>query len=332
MAQRLLVITNGRAGSADAEAVGKALTVLREEAWVEVRSTSDLSELSGALADAGDRTIVVAGGDGSLHAVVQVLHDNGTLSESTLGLLPLGTGNDFARTLGIPRSARRAARVILDGTPRPTDLMVDDEDRITINCAHIGAGAEAGDRGARWKKRLHRISDTVGLGPVTLGPANLGPFGVGAARLGPARLGRFGYPIGALQTAIYPPMIQGRVEVDGEVVAESDHEILMVAVGNGATVGGGTRLVPGADPHDGYLDVLIATPVSLLDQLEYVIHLQAGSHAAYACAQIVRGRSVSVIGTPFDCNSDGELDGPVTERTWQIRPAAYSMMVPPAGP
>lgn len=328
MPQRLLVITNGRAGSADTEAVGKALTVLQREAWVEVRATHSLAELSDALADAGDRTIVVAGGDGSLHAVVQGLHDLGTLRGSTLGLLPLGTGNDFARTLGIPRSARRAARIILDGTPRPTDVVVDDQDQVTVNCAHIGAGAEAGERGARWKKRLHRISDTVGLGPITVGPANLGPLGVGTARLGPARLGRLGYPIGALQTAIYPPMIQARVEVDGVVVAESDQEVLMVALGNGATVGGGTPLVPGADPHDGWLDILIATPVSVRNQLEYLIHLQAGTHTTYASAQIVPGRSVSIVGTPFDCNSDGELDGPVTERTWRVRPAAYSMVVP----
>lgn len=330
MPQKLLAITNSNAGSADDESINRALNVLRGEAWVEVRSTADLGELTDALADAGDRTIVVAGGDGSLHAVVQVLHDLEQLTGSTLALLPLGTGNDFARTLGVPRSARRAARTVLDGRARPTDLIVDDQGRVTVNNVHIGAGAEAGDLGARWKKRLRKVSDLAGLGPASIGPANLGPLGVSALSLGPVSLGRFGYPLGALQTGIYPPLLRLQVEVDGEVVVGPDEQVLMVAVGNGATVGGGLPLTPDADPHDGWLDVLIATPTKLLDQLEYLIHLQAGSHEAYAGAQIVRGRTVSIRGEPFDCNSDGELDGPVVERTWRVLPEAYSMVVPPS--
>ncbi|MFD0806612.1 diacylglycerol/lipid kinase family protein [Nocardioides caeni] len=323
MPQQLLVITNSAAGSADREAINKALTVLREEAWVEVRSTRDLDELSGALTGTAERTVVVAGGDGSIHAVVQCLHDLGELAGRTLALLPLGTGNDFARALGIPRSARKAARIVLEGHSRPTDLIVDDEGQVTVNNVHIGAGADAGQRGARWKKRLQVVSGVVGVGPVGLGPANLGHIG-----LGPTNLGKLGYPIGALQTAISPPVLNLRIEVDGEVVAEPDEKILMVAVGNGPTVGGGTALTPDADPHDGLVDVLIATPASLLDQVGYVLRLQAGSHETHAEARFVRGRSITVSGTPFDCNSDGEFSGPVGERTWQVLPAAYSMVVP----
>ena len=328
MPQQLLVITNRNAGSADDEAINRALKVLREDAWAEVRSTGSLEQLSDALADTGDRTIVVAGGDGSLHAVVQALHDLGKLDESTLALLPLGTGNDFARTLDIPRSARRSARVVLEGSPRRTDVIVDDEGRITVNSVHIGAGADAGDRGARWKARLQQVSDVVRLGPIGLGPVNLGPLGLGTARLGRANLGRFGYPVGAVQMAIYPPVLSVKVEVDGELVAGAHEKVLMVALGNGATVGGGTPLTPDADPHDGLIDVLIATPASVLDQLEYFVHLQAGSHEAYAKARIVRGRTVTISGSPFDVNSDGEIDGPVTERTWRIVPDAYDMVVP----
>ncbi|HEX7739646.1 MAG TPA: diacylglycerol kinase family protein [Marmoricola sp.] len=327
MPERLLVITNRNAGTADDEAVNRALNVLREEAWAEVRSTGTMAELTDALTDSDHRTIVVAGGDGSLHAVVQALYDLGELGDRTLGLIPLGTGNDFARTLDIPRSARRSARIVLEGRPRHTDVVVDDDGRVTVNNVHMGAGVDAGDRGARWKARLHKISDTVGLGPIGLGPVNLGPLGIGAARVGPANLGKFGYPIGALQTAISPPMLEVSIEVDGKLVAD-DERVLMVAIGNGATVGGGTRLTPGADPHDGMLDILIATPAGLLDQLEYLIHLQAGRQEGYAKARLLRGRTITVRGRPFDVNSDGEIGGPVTERTWRVLPGAYSMLVP----
>ena len=67
---------------------------------------------------AGSRRIVVAGGDGSLHAVVAALHRRNDLADAVLGLIPLGTGNDFARCMGIPLDPEEAARVILDGEVR----------------------------------------------------------------------------------------------------------------------------------------------------------------------------------------------------------------------
>ncbi|MDQ6523216.1 diacylglycerol kinase family protein [Nocardioides sp. LHD-245] len=290
----LLLITNSDAGTADQEAVDAALAVLRESAEVDVRGTSSPEELDDVLAAAGERTIVVAGGDGSIHAVVQALHTRGDLSARTLALIPLGTGNDFARTLDLPLEPVAAARVVLTGTRRPTDLVVDEAGQVTVNSVHLGAGAEAGKRGARWK----------------------------------ARLGRIGYPIGALQTALNPPSLRLRVEVDGAVVADAGRPVLMVAVGNGASVGGGTELTPDAEPHDGEVDVLIATPASPLARLGYLVRLPFARHEEHGDVRIVRGRTVRVSGDAFDCNSDGEIDGPVTERAWRVLPAAYAMVVP----
>ncbi|WP_240044256.1 diacylglycerol/lipid kinase family protein [Nocardioides albidus] len=295
MATRLLLITNSDAGTADQAAVDAALAVLREGAEVEVRGTSSPDELDDVLSEAGDRTIVVAGGDGSIHAVIQALHGRGDLAGRTLALLPLGTGNDFARTLGVPLEAEEAARALLAGSPRPTDVVVDERDQVTVNSVHVGAGAEAGRAGARWK----------------------------------ARLGKVGYPIGALQTALNPPTLRVRVEVDDDVVVDVDQPVLMVAVGNGASVGGGTELTPDADPHDGVVDVMIAAPAGSLARLGYLLRLPFARHEEHRDVRIVRGRAVRVSGTPFECNSDGEIDGPVAERAWRVLPAAYSMVVPP---
>lgn len=300
----MLVITNSDAGTADREALDTALAVLREHAAVEVASTSSPDELDDVLADAGDRTVVVAGGDGSIHAVVAALHRAGALAGTTVGLVPLGTGNDFARTLGLPLEAAEAAEVIATGQQRRIDLVVDDRDEVTVNSVHLGAGAEAGAKGARWKERL----GSVGVGNVNLG--------------------RLGYPIGAAQTALNPPTLRVRVEVDGEVVADLDEKVLMVAVGNGASVGGGTELTPDADPGDGLVDVLVATPVGTLSRLAYALRLPFGRHGEHADVRIVRGRTVRVSGTAFDCNSDGEIDGPFRERAWRVLPAAYTMIVP----
>ena len=113
----LLVIKNSDAGTADEQTLERGLAVLRARTSVEVAGTSDPGELNGVLHRAGSRRIVVAGGDGSLHAVVSALHRRNELSERTLALLPLGTGNDFARGNDIPLDIEEAARVVLSGEP-----------------------------------------------------------------------------------------------------------------------------------------------------------------------------------------------------------------------
>ncbi len=223
----LLVIVNADAGTTAEEELERALDVLRSRASVELAKTSGRGELDGVLHRAGSRRIVVAGGDGSMHAVVAALHKRNDLARSTLGLLPMGTGNDFARAMSIPLDAAEAARVVLDGEVRPVDLLVDDTGRVVVNSVHVGAGAQASRYGARWKERL----GSVGAGPVNLG--------------------RLGYPIGAAMTALNPPTLRLRVEVDGKVVNDLDQPVLMVAVGNGTSVGGGTELTPEADAQDG---------------------------------------------------------------------------------
>ena len=300
----LLVITNSDAGTADDEALASALAVLRGSTSVEVCATSEPGELDGALHRAGSRRVVVAGGDGSLHAVVSALHRRHELGvDRVLGLLPLGTGNDFARTLGIPLDPIEAAESLVKGAVRPMDLLIDEVGQVVVNQVHLGAGAEAGRRGAPWKERLGKI----GVGPVNLG--------------------RLGYPIGALLSSIDPPVLRLRVEIDGEVVTDVDHPVLMVALGNGATVGGGLELTPDADPADGQIDVMIARPKGMLGGSR---RRPAGDRDP--CHAPGRGRAAGL-------DRDGQrhrvlvqrrrrVYGPERHRGWRLEPAAYSMIVP----
>ena len=145
----LLVITNDDAGTSDDEALQSALSILRKRRSVEVQSTSKPGELDGVLQRAGSRRIVVAGGDGSLHAVISALHRRHDLAGAVVGLLPMGTGNDFARTLEIPLDLDEAARVIISGEVRPMDLIVDELGEVVVNSVHVGAGAQASRRGGR---------------------------------------------------------------------------------------------------------------------------------------------------------------------------------------
>jgi YegS/Rv2252/BmrU family lipid kinase len=300
----LLVITNAEAGTADGETLGAALAILRERASVEVAATADEGELNGVLHRAASRTVVVAGGDGSLHAVITALHKRNELAGRTLALLPLGTGNDFARGTGIPLDIEDAARLVLDGEPRPVDLLVDEVGQVVVNNVHVGAGAQASRRASRWKSRL------------------------GAIGFGRMNLGRLGYPIGAVLAAFHPPEIRLRVKVDGNVVNDLDRPVLMVALGNGGHVGGGTPLNPEADPEDGMIDVMISRAVGPLAKLGYVAHLRRGEHHGRDDVSYLRGKTVSVSGESFWCSADGEIYGPERHRTWRLERAAYSLVLP----
>jgi diacylglycerol kinase (ATP) len=300
----LLIIVNADAGTAAEQTLEKGLEVLRARTSVEVATTSVRGELDGVLHRAGSRRIVVAGGDGSLHAVVAALHRRNELKESVVALLPMGTGNDFARGVGIPLDIEEAARVVLEGEVRSVDLLVDDAGRVVVNSVHVGAGAQASRRGARWKERL------------------------GAIGVGELNLGRIGYPIGAVQAAIKPPSLHLRVEVDGVVVNDLDRPLLMVAVGNGSSVGGGTELTPEADPADGRADVMISRSVGPLAKVGYAVRLTRGAHRERDDVLYVRGRTVAITGEEFYCSADGEVSGPERQRTWRLERAAYSMVLP----
>jgi len=295
----LLLITNTDAGGAQRDALDVALGVLREDVDVEVATTSNPGELDGVLHRAGCRSIVVAGGDGSLHAVVTALHRRHELAERTLGLIPLGTGNDFARALGIPLDPGEAAAALVAGKPRPMDLIVDELGGVVVNSVHAGASAQASRRGARWKERL-------------------GPFGFGI----------FGYPIGAALASVKPPFVRLRVEADGEVVSDMDKHILMVAIGNGTSVGGGTELTPDADPADGRLDVMVSLATGPLERFGYMWHLRRGEHEERDDVISLRARQVTISGEDFFLAADGEISGPERRRSWHLEPAAYKMIVP----
>lgn len=295
----MLVITNSEAGSTEQVNVDIALDVLREGGEVEVASTSDVDELDNVLARAGSPMIVVAGGDGSLHAVVAALRRRNDLTGRTLALLPLGTGNDFARSLELPLAPAEAAAAILAGRARQMDLIVDEHGNVVVNSVHAGASAQAGRSGAKWKDRLGR-------------------FG----------LGILGYPIGAAMAAVNPPAVRLRIEVDDSVVADVDKHVLMVAVGNGSSVGGGAELTPEADPGDGKLDVMISFATGPLSRFAYAWHLKSGDHEDRDDVIALRGSKVSIAGDEFWLSADGELSGPETQRAWHVEPSAYSMIVP----
>lgn len=109
----LVLMTNVEAGTADEEAVTAATGVLEQLGEVVVRVMCDDTEMLAAVREAAGGTLVVAGGDGTLHLAVNALRRERLLGRMTLGVIPMGTGNDFARGTGIPLEPTDAAAVVV---------------------------------------------------------------------------------------------------------------------------------------------------------------------------------------------------------------------------
>lgn len=293
-----LLLASAHAGSADEEAVAAAREVLAAAGPVELVTTTTPEELDAALDRLDRRTLVVAGGDGSLHLTVSRLYARDALAGTRLGLVPLGTGNDLARTLGLPLDPADAARLVLSASPRPLDLLLDDAGGLVLNAVHVGVGAEAAAAAGRLKPRL---------GPLA-------------------------YPIGAVAAGLKTTGWWLRVEVDGAVLADSHRRTLMVGIGNGRGIGGGTQLLPHAEPDDGRLDVVVSRACGPFARVRYGAALQAGRHLADPASRSARGSRVTVTvregAEPVDVNADGELGDCVRRRTWTVEPDAWSLLRP----
>jgi diacylglycerol kinase (ATP) len=280
----LLLITNCEAGGTDDAAVDSAVGVLAGSYDVEVVQTADLDQVASALAHRGDRSVAVVGGDGTLHAVVEILHRIGDLEGTPIGVIPQGTGNDLVRTLGLPFDSAEAAGVIASGRLCQLDLLVDSADRVVVNAVHAGIGAHAGSAARPWKW-----------------------------------LGKVGYVIGAVIAGLTAKGDKIRVIADGNVLADGRRRLLQVGIGNGAHIGGGYQLTPDADPTDGLADVLVSFAVRPVDRLLYALHLRRGTHEERNDVFVTQATSVTLSGTGFWCDADGELQGPITGRTWTVR-------------
>ncbi|MGB9376363.1 MAG: diacylglycerol kinase family protein [Mycobacteriales bacterium] len=273
-----LLLASGTAGSAAHRSVEVVRAALTADGAVEVATTSSPAELDVALAGRGHRRLILAGGDGSLHLLVDRLRRRGELADVPVGLVPMGTGNDFARHLGLPLDPEQAAEVLLTGHPRRLDLIRSDGGGgLAVNAAHLGKGAEAARRASGLKSRL----------------------------------GKLAYPLGAIASIVRPRGWRLHVNVDDEVLADGRHRVLMVAIGNGSSIGGGAPIFPHADASDGTLDVLVVSRFGALRRAS--------------------GRAVTVTPAPgvtVGLNVDGELGELNRRRAWWVEPGAWSAIVP----
>jgi diacylglycerol kinase (ATP) len=291
----MLVVTNEFAGRTEGKVVDQVIAELGGDEEAELVTRSRESDLENMLDRRAGRTVVVIGGDGSLHTLLKHLWRRGEAGECVVGVVPLGTGNDFARGVGIPLHPREAARLIRTGKPQPVDLIVDDADGVVVNAVHVGAGAEAAMVARPWKGRLRRAA----------------------------------FPLGAVIAGATDKGLRLRVEVDGHLVSSGRRKVLMAGLSNAPTIAGGTaELGPGASPTDGRVEVTVSHATGRLARIGYAKALLRGRHPERADVIQTSGTMVAFSGSPFHLNADGEVTGPVRRRAWRVVPGGWRCVLP----
>ncbi|MFG1291640.1 lipid kinase [Xanthobacter versatilis] len=243
-------------------------------------------------ARAGDADLVIlGGGDGTLNAATSGLFD----TQLPLGVLPLGTANDFARTLAIPSDLAAAADVILAGAPRPMDLG-EVNGHAFLNVASIGFSADLARALTHEAKR---------------------------------RFGVLGYGIVAARLLMQSRLFTAFIEHDGTV---EQVRTLQVSVGNGRHYGGGMTVEATATADDGRLDFYSLEVDHWWRLLALLPALRRGTQGAWDDVRAFRTTEVVVrTSRPRPVNTDGELVT-FTPAHFRIRPGAIHVYTPaPAG-
>ena len=284
-----LIVANAAAGTAEQEAVQAVASVLGSQAHTEVAWPRTHDALDALLHQLDGRRLVVAGGDGSLHVAVARLRALGRL-DVPLGLIPLGTGNDFARSAGLPLDPTAAARTLLDGAPRPVDLLVTDRDEVVVNAAHAGLGAAASQA-------------ATGLKPM---------------------LGPLAYPLGALVAGVREHGFSLEVRVDGRVVHQG--ATLMVGITNGCSIGGGAQLCRMARIDDGVAEAVVVTAVGPAARIAFASALKGGTHLDRDDVAVHHGTQITVTGDAVRHVLDGELSEELDTVTYRVQPGAWRLL------
>ncbi len=237
--------------------------------------------------------VIVVGGDGSIFEVVNGLAAAGRL-DTVLGIIPAGSGNDFAKAIGMPRDFKAAVSVIGQGKTRSIDLGAADG-RVFTNSLAVGFDARVAHLANEIKEETRQSGIRLYL--TALWRIMFGDYYCHDVRL---RLN------------------------DGEWV---EKKILLAAINNGSTYGGGFKITPDADNTDGWLDVCVIDALPRRQVFWRLPFAIAGRHKWMKQASFYRVTSVDIQSdAPLPAALDGELIINKTFRV-EIKPGALEVLV-----
>ena len=292
------LFVNPAAGRGRARHRAKSIRRLLDEGNVgfeEIHSTSvgDLEYKVFAAASAGADRIIVAGGDGSVHEAINGILRSG--SKTALGVIPVGTGNDFAKACSIPLHWEDATRLLADRIGSGMPLRYIDAGR--MNDRYFANGAGIG-----FDAKINQI-----------------------ARSNRLPIGDLVYLIAVFQgvwDGVITPGIKMRYDA-----TDYDGSVTLVEVCNGASVGGMFQIAPMARNDDGVLDLVFVKPVGRLRIFALLPRLIQGTHIdapEVSCATVNSVRLVAE--EPVPSHLDGEVQPLQTEFQIEILKRALAIL------
>jgi diacylglycerol kinase (ATP) len=290
------IICNPNAGSVDDQETIRAQ--LQKLPGTSVRFTEDpgdATRLAQQAAQDGCENIVAAGGDGTLNEVVNGIA--GRAAELRVGLIPLGTGNDFAKMLDLPATIDGCIEVLRAGETRPVDVA-----RVTMNGAtyhsiNVSAGGFSGNVN---EKLTAEVKQSWG-------------------------------PLAYLRCAAeaLPELRAYQTEIVLDDTSTFSSELYNAVIANGRYVAGGTMIAPEAAIDDGLLDIVLVPKQPAGNLALVVTQIALGRHIGSDNIIFRRAAKVAVSSTPgMWFNVDGELigNGPAV---FQVLPRALNFLAPP---
>ncbi len=289
MTKRALLLVNrhARQGQRFAQAVEELNALDFELIIVPVKSSEQLPNLVRKHGEQVD-LVIVGGGDGTLNAVVDSLVE----MKLPLGILPLGTANDLARTLSIPQSIPEACRAIAAGQIKYIDL--------------------------GWVNGKH-FFNVASLGLSVKITQNLSK---GAKR----RWGILAYGLTAVQVLWYTRPFRARIRLNDESIRV---KTIQIAVGNGRYYGGGMAVADDAAIDDQRLDLYSLEIQHWWQIFPLLWTLPRGRQAILPWVLTLRGQEIEVYTRKsYDINTDGEITT-FTPARFRVLPRALAVLIPP---
>ncbi|WP_137845227.1 diacylglycerol kinase [Microbacterium sp. 2FI] len=259
-------------------------------------SAAESSALLRTAIDLGVDAVAVSGGDGTVNLAIQELAGTGI----PLGIIPAGTGNDFATALGLRQmDAAAAAAAIVTGSTRTIDLArVTREDGSTAFYGSVlasGFDSKVNDRAnaMRWPRGGSRYNIAILIEFLTLAGI---PYEIEA------------------------------VLADGTTERFTGDRV-MATVGNGTSYGGGIPICPDADVEDGLLDLILVRPAGRLRLLRLLPRVYRGTHTSLEEVTTRRVRSVRLSAPGVTAYADGDPIGALP-LTIDVVPRSLTVFAP----
>ncbi len=307
MGKRTLVIVNPRSRNGATgrrwDAVERKLLEALGPCEVErTRAPRHAQRLAREGVRAGVERVVVAGGDGTVSEVVSGLLAADLGGYAEVGLLPLGTGGDLARTLRIPADLDAALACIARGATRSIDA---------------GRTTYSDDEGRRTTSHFLNVA-SLGISGLVTQLVNAGSKALG---------GTVSFLTGTVRGIVRYRGEPVTLRLDGRVVHEG--RVVLVAAANGSCFGGGMRIAPDARPDDGKLDVVVVGDVTKWQLLTRLPSIYRGRHLGHRGVGFHRGAVLEADADPgrVRLELDGEPVGFLPAR-FEIVPGAVTVLAP----